>query len=346
MRTKSHQHVMRRVLGERGPTAIIAIHDTTLGPALGGVRMWPYASEEEALADVLNLSRDMTYKAAAAGLQLGGGKAVIVGDAASDKTSEALHAFGRFVESLNGGYIASEDVGTEIADLDTVREVTTYVAGRGLARGGLGDPSPMTALGVFHGMRACLEHVFGTNDFRGRRVVIQGAGKVGSYVARTLAGAGAAVIITDVDEDRAVAAGREYGARICAPDRIYQEECDFFAPCALSGVIDERIIPRLSCRVIAGAANAQLSHHSLADALDRRGILYVPDYIINAGGLIQVAGEYFGLGRDHVAREIDRIGSRVTRLLDRARRERATPLSVADRMVEETLRNASKSRSC
>jgi leucine dehydrogenase len=335
-----HEQVVFCRLGRANLRAIIAIHDTTLGPALGGTRMWPYASETEALHDVLNLSRDMTYKAAAAGLKLGGGKAVILGDPKTDKTEEMFSAFGRFVDTLGGRYIASEDVGTEVADIDVARRETEHVVGTNPEARGSGDPSPMTALGVFHGIRACTRYLFDTESLAGLKVAVQGAGKVGSYLVWKLAEAGAEVVVADIDERKVAPLVEHERVTACDPQGIYDRECDFFAPCALGNAIDAETEPRLKCRVVAGGANTQLESPDLADRLHGRGILYIPDFIINAGGLINVASEVLSFDREHVEREVAGIYDRVARLLEMADGEGKAPLSCANRIVEGILDDA------
>jgi len=320
-----------------GLKAIIAIHNTTLGPALGGTRMWPYVSEAEALWDVLNLSRDMTYKAAAAGLKLGGGKSVIIGDPQTMKTPEYFRAFGRFLETLGGRYIASEDVGTTVEDLEYAHLETKHIAGTDPHRGGRGDPSPLTALGVFHGIEACLAHRFDDATFKGRRVAVQGAGKVGSHLVHRLIEAGAEVIVTDIDELKLQALHTSYGVRVCAPSEIYDQECDVFAPCAMSGALSDETIPRLKCAIVAGGSNVQIERREHADMLHARGILYAPDYVINAGGLINVGGEHFGWDVARIVHEVENIAPRLTDILTRASRANIPPLAVADEMVREVI---------
>jgi len=333
-----YERVVKARLGERGLTAIIAVHDTTLGPSLGGTRMWPFSSEEEALRDVLSLSRNMTFKAAMAGLKLGGGKSVIIGDPKKDKSEKLFSDFGALVESLEGRYIASEDVGTEVADIEIAGKVTKHVVGTDPAKGGSGDPSPMTALGVFHGMRACLETVFGSEIFKGRRIAVQGAGKVGSYLAKRLVEAGAEVVISDVDSEKLQALQKELAIEICSPGEIHEQSCDVFSPCALGGLLNDETIAKLKCRVIAGGANNQLEHHRLAETLDKLGILYVPDYVINAGGLINVAAELGGYVRREVEEKVIELYLRVAHVLKIARESGVTPLEAANRMAQEILR--------
>ncbi|MBT9283306.1 MAG: leucine dehydrogenase [Hydrogenibacillus schlegelii] len=301
-----------------GLRAIIAIHDTTLGPALGGVRMWPYASEEEALRDVLRLARGMTFKSAAAGLDLGGGKAVILGDPKRDKSEALFRAFGRAVHALGGRYITAEDVGTTVEDLEHVFKETPYVTGISSAFGSSGNPAPVTAFGVFQGMRAAAEAAFGSDDLRGRTVALQGAGQVAYHLARHLAEAGARLIVTDLDPEKAGRIAREFGAETVPPDAIYDVEADIFSPNALGGVLNDETIPRLRVRLVAGAANNQLESPHHARALKARGILYAPDFIINAGGVINVADELSGYDRERVMRRVAALYDRVKAVIAHA----------------------------
>jgi leucine dehydrogenase len=275
-----------------GLTAFIAVHDTTLGPALGGLRMWKYESDEAALFDVKRLSRGMTFKSAVARTGLGGGKSVIVGDSRRDKTPALFEAMGRFIESFGGQYITAEDVGVGIADLLSVRKTTRWVTGLSREMGGSGNPSPYTALGCFEGIRACAIETWGSDDLKGKVVALQGPGNVGFPLAEQLAKAGARLIVADVTQDNMDRAVRQLGAQAVPPDAIYDQACDIFAPCALGAVLNDATIPRLKCKVVAGAANNQLLDEMRhAQALKARGILYAPDYVINGGGIINVSLE-------------------------------------------------------
>lgn len=287
---------------------IIAIHSTRLGPALGGCRIQPYATEEEALTDVLRLAESMTWKAAAAGLDLGGGKAVIIADPARDKDEALLRAFARVIESLGGRYITSVDVGSSVDDLDEMRRETKHVVGVSPAYGGSGDPSPITAHGVATSVRSCVYHVFHDTSLEGRRIAIQGAGKVGYHLAGLLAHEGADVVVADPDVDHLGHVARDFGVETASPDAILETECDVLAPCALGGVINEETIPRLKCRIVCGSANNQLGTLEDADALSRADILYAPDFIVNSGGLISVADEMIGWHHDRVMARVDKIG--------------------------------------
>ena len=260
--------------------AIICIHDTTLGPALGGTRMWPYETEEDAIIDVLRLSRGMTYKNAAAGLNFGGGKAVIIGDPLKDKSEASLRALGRFIESLNGRYITGEDVGICIEDLDVIKLETSHVKGTGAF-----DPSPFTAYGVWQGIKACVAEIWGKDDLAGKTIAVQGLGHVGYFLAKHLHGEGANLIVTDINEANVLRVVREMDAKAVRPEEIYGVECDVFSPCALGSILNDITIPQLRCKVVAGSANNQLEEVRHGDLLRDRGILYAPDFIINAGGV-------------------------------------------------------------
>lgn len=320
-----------------GLRAIIAIHNTSRGPALGGTRMYPYRTEEEALYDVLLLARGMTYKAAVAGLALGGGKAVIIGDPARDKNEALLRAYGKILNSLKGRFITAEDVGTCQSDMDIIRTETKYVVGTSPETGGSGDPSPLTALGVFEGMKAALGEIFGTEQLAGRTVAVQGAGQVGFHLCRLLAGEGARLIVSDVRPEKAEAAAVQFGARVAPPEEICGVECDVFAPCALGGVVNETTLPLFRCRIIAGAANNVLAADKYGDTLHRQGILYIPDYVINAGGLINVALELEGYRREKAAEKVKGIYRTVLDVLNRAKNDGIPPFRAAAALAEEKL---------
>ncbi|MDP2871318.1 MAG: Glu/Leu/Phe/Val dehydrogenase [Bacillota bacterium] len=322
--------------GTSGLRAIIAIHDTTLGPALGGCRMWNYESEDAALDDALRLARGMTYKSAVAGLNLGGGKSVIIGDPRTQKSEALLRAFGRFVQSLQGRYWTAEDVGTGVEDMEVIRQETDYVAGTA-GEGGGGDPSPATAYGVFQGMRACLKEISGQDSLSGRVVALQGVGHVGMSLARLLHQAGARLIVSDIYTDRLDAAVAEFGATAVSADAIFGQECDVFSPCALGAVINPGTIPQLRCKVVAGAANNQLASDADGDALEARGILYAPDYVINAGGVINVADELDGYNRERAYRRIAQIAGNLTRVFALARERSVPSYRAADLVAEERI---------
>ncbi|HHW03793.1 MAG TPA: Glu/Leu/Phe/Val dehydrogenase [Thermoanaerobacterales bacterium] len=331
---KGHEQIVFCSDPAAGLKAIIAIHSTVLGPALGGLRMWNYRSEEEALIDVLRLSRGMTYKNAAMGLELGGGKAVIIGDPQKDKSPELFRAFGRFVESLGGRYITAEDVGTCEEDMYYIARETSHVLG---LAGKSGNPSPVTAYGVFLGIKACAEWVFGSDDLRGRKVALQGLGHVGMEVARLLRESGAEVTAADIYPYRAKEAREKLGIKIVEPEKIYDLPCDIFSPCALGAVINEDTVERFKCRIVAGAANNQLKDGSFAKRLKDRGILYAPDYIINGGGVISVAEELSGMpySLDRVFRKLSVIPARLKEIFALAVSEGITTAEAADRATEK-----------
>jgi leucine dehydrogenase len=303
-----HEQVVYCRMDSVGLQAIIAVHDTTLGPALGGCRFYPYKSEADALRDVLRLSRGMTYKAACANLNLGGGKAVIIGDPRTDKTEALMRAFGKFVHSLGGRYITAEDSGTSVADMDMVAVETSHVCGVSAYAGGSGDPSPVTAWGVFHGIRAAVDTVFGSADLQGKRVAVQGVGNVGYHLVRYLHEAGAKTVVTDTDRDRIQRVVSEFGSTKVDLEAIYDVEADVFAPCALGGVLNDDTIPRLKVPIIAGGSNNVLDHMARHGEMVRdRDILYAPDYVINAGGLINVYAELNRAPREKALRDAEGI---------------------------------------
>jgi leucine dehydrogenase len=291
-----------------GLKAIVAIHDTTLGPALGGTRMWPYANEEEALIDVLRLSRGMTYKAAVSGLNLGGGKAVIIGDPKKDKTEALFRSFGRFVESLNGRYITAEDVNTNVDDIEHIFTETNYVTGVAQQYGGSGNPAPYTALGTFRGIEAAVTRVYGSRNLRGRTVAIQGVGAVGFELAKLLNEVGVNLVYTDINEKNIQKMKESFpDAKFVSSHEIFSTACDVYAPCALGASVNDETIPMLKCKIIAGAANNQLKEDRHGLVLKERGILYAPDYLINAGGLMNVSIEFEGWADSKSRRMVDTI---------------------------------------
>ena len=316
---------------ETGLRAIVAIHDTHLGPGLGGTRILDYETESDALTDVLRLSQAMTYKAAAADLPLGGAKAVIIGDPDEIKTEELFEAYGRAVDCLGGRYITSVDINSGIEEMDVVARTTEYVCG---TSAGLDNPSPITARGVFCGIRACVEHTYGTDSFADIDVVVQGLGKVGASLAEQLLDAGASVTVTDIDEDAVEQFVDEHGAGSVAPEAVYDEPCDVFAPCAIGGIVNDETIPQLDCDIIAGAANNVLAERRHASELHERGILYAPDYVINAGGLITVSKEYFSGTRAEAYEETSAIGDRLATMIENADEAGTTVLDAADEYAE------------
>ncbi len=337
IRESHHEQVVFCHDADAGLNAIIAIHDTTLGPALGGTRMWPYKTTEEAFVDALRLSEGMTYKAAVANLALGGGKAVIIGDPRRDKTEALLRAHGRFVNTLCGRYITAEDVGISVQDMEYVYKETEWVTGIQSKPLGSGDPSPVTAYGVYHGIRASCKWKLGTDDLSGVRVAVQGAGHVGYFLCEDLAEQGAVLTITDIDDARVARAVNDFGATAVAPDEIYDVECDVFAPCALGAIINDDTIPRLTCSVIAGAANNQLAEDRHGDMLEERDVLYAPDYVINAGGLINVYGEIAGYGLRRAKEKAAEIYDTLLSIYRIAEDEEMPTYRAADRLAQQRL---------
>ena len=323
---------------DSGLKSIIAVHDTTLGPALGGCRMWAYANEAAALDDVLRLSRAMTYKAAISGLEFGGGKSVVIGDSRIDKSPALFEALGRFVDRQGGNYIVAEDVGTTVADMEFVRRTTARVVG--IREGGGGDPSPATAWGVYTAIRAAVRHALGRESLSGLKIAVQGLGHVGMMLCRHLADDGADLVVADIHDDVVRAAQRELGATAVSPDGIYDAHAHVFAPCALGGVINDQTVPRLKAKIVAGSANNQLAEDRHGAALAARGILYAPDYVINAGGVINIAHEGpnydQGAAFDHIAQ----IGETLGQLFTRAAAEGLAVNEMADRTARERIARA------
>jgi leucine dehydrogenase len=321
-------------LGYKG---IIAIHDTTMGPALGGTRFWNYNSDSEAIIDALRLSRGMTYKAAITGLNLGGGKSVIIGDNRTTDREMIFRAHGRAVESLGGRYITAEDVGTSPEDMEFVHMETEHVTGiLGLS----GDPSPVTAFGVYRGIKACAAHRYGDDSLEGKHVAVQGAGHVGYYLCKDLAADGAKLTITDIDPERVKRIVEEFGATAVEPDAIYSVDAEIFAPCALGAVVNDDTIGQFKFEIVAGAANNQLARSHHGDALKERGILYAPDYAINAGGLINVFGEMNQWSPDRSKRKAGDIYNTLLRVFDRAESENISTSEAADRAAEGRIMEA------
>lgn len=339
MEDREHEEVVFFSDKESGLRAIVAIHDTTLGPALGGCRMYPYESSEQALNDVLRLSRGMTYKAAVAGLNLGGGKAVIIGDPKKHKNEILFRAFGRFVQGLGGRYITAEDVGTSVTDMEWVRMETKYVTGISRALGGSGDPSPVTALGTYRGMKACVEKVFGTQSLKGLRVAVQGLGHVGYYLVRHLHDEGAKLIVSDLDAERVKKVVNEFGAEFVDGDKIYSADADIFAPCALGAIVNDSTIPKFKFRIIAGAANNQLADEAKhGQMLIDKKIVYAPDYVINSGGLINVYNELEGYNQEKALSQAKGIYDIVKNILELSEREKIPTYVASNKIAEERMR--------
>ncbi len=317
-----------------GYLGIIAIHDTTLGPALGGTRYWKYANTDEAVTDALRLARGMTYKAAVAGLNLGGGKSVIIGDNKRVDREALFRAHGRFIETLGGRYVTAEDVGTSPADMEYVRLETAHVAGlMGLS----GDPSPVTAYGVYMGMKAAAGARWKDDSLAGRTVAVQGAGKVAYYLCRHLHAEGVKLIVTDIDAEKAKRVVDEFGARSVAPDAIYDQKADIYSPCALGATINDDTLRRLKVEVIAGGANNQLAEARHGDALEVQGLTYAPDYVINGGGVINVYGELHRWPEERSRKKAGEIYDTITRIFDIARRDGIPSYRAADRLAEERI---------
>ncbi len=328
-----HEEVAFGYDAESGLKAIIAVHNTNLGPALGGCRMWPYASDDDALTDALRLSRGMTYKSALAGLPLGGGKSVIIGDSRSMKSEALFRAMGRFVDSLGGRYTIAEDVGITVEDIDVMARETRHVAG-GRA-GGVGDPSPGTAYGVFMGIRAAVKHKMGKDTLQGIKVAVQGLGAVGYHLCEYLAGDGAELLVSDIHKPSVDRVVERFGAKAVEPKRIYSLPVDVFAPCALGAVINDDTIHKLSAPIVAGSANNQLAEPRHGIELSLRGILYAPDYVINAGGIINISYEGKDYDQSQAFARIGRIGETLLEIFARADAKGIPTSEAADRLAEE-----------
>jgi leucine dehydrogenase len=320
-----------------GLRTIVAIHDTRLGPALGGCRFIHYESDEAAIVDALRLARGMTYKAALAGLPHGGGKSVIIRPAQHFDRVALFRAFGKFIDDLRGHYITAEDSGTGLEDMEVIRAVTKWVTGVDPSRGGSGDPSPFTALGVRRGIEACVEHQLGKGTLQGVHVAVQGVGHVGYHLCKELHVCGAKLTVADVDALKAERAQREFGASVVPLDAIFDVDCDVFSPCALGSALNDETIPRLKAKIAAGAANNQLARPSNGDDLNERGILYAPDYAINAGGLINVAQEVVGYDEKRAREKTMKIKDTIAEIVQRSEKLDAPTYRVADMLVEERL---------
>lgn len=317
-----------------GLRAVIAIHRKISGFGGGGIRMYPYARVEDAVHDVLRLSKAMTYKLALAGIPFGGGKAVIIGDPKKDKSEALLEAFGRAVQGLGGQYLGAEDVGTTPEDMTVINRTCEYIVG---LPGKSGDTSPTTGYGVFRAMEAAAEHAFGKADLSGVTVAVQGCGNVGRHLMHHLKEAGAHLIVADVDREAVDRAVESFGAVAVAPDEILSADCDILAPCALGAVLDDETIPAIKAKIVCGGANNQLAEARHALALDERGILFVPDYLANAGGAVNASGEFLNRDEAETRAMLDAIGGTAKRVLERARQEGITPLAAADEIAEEII---------
>ncbi len=324
---------------DTGLRAIIGIHNTVLGPALGGTRMWNYSSEWEALNDVLRLSRGMTYKSAITGLNLGGGKAVLIGDAKTQKTPALMRKFGEFVHSLSGKYITAEDVGMETEDMDIIREVTPFVTGISESKGGAGNPSPITAYGVFMGIKAAAKYKYGSDDLDGKKVLVQGIGHVGEALVEHLSNEGAHVFVADINPARLEEISKKYSARIYTED-VYEADVDIYSPCALGATLNDETIGRLKADIIAGGANNQLADEKIhGKMLKEKGIIYAPDFLINAGGIINVYAELEGYDRTEIMRRTENIYNTTLEILKTAESRNITThfaaLQVAQQRIED-----------
>ncbi|PIC88058.1 leucine dehydrogenase [Sporosarcina sp. P20a] len=327
-----------------GLKAVIAIHDTTLGPALGGARMWTYASEENAIEDALRLAKGMTYKNAAAGLNLGGGKTVIIGDPKTDKNDELFRALGRYIEGLNGRYITAEDVGTTEYDMDLIHLETNFVTGISSGEGTSGNPSPVTALGIYKGMKAAVKEAFGHDSLEGKTIAVQGVGNVAYTLCEYLHEEGAKLIVTDINEAAVQRAVVAFGATAVATDAIYSQEADIFAPCALGAVINDETIPQLKVKVVAGSANNQLKEPEHGDRLHEMGIVYAPDYVINSGGVINVADELIGYNKERALKRVEGIYDTILKIFAISKRDGIPSYQAADRLAEERIARVGATR--
>ena len=346
MMEMDHEQVVFCNDPDTGLRAIIAVHNTVLGPALGGCRMWNYASEAEALWDVLRLSRGMTFKNAVSGLNLGGGKAVIIGDARKQKNEALMRRFGQFVDSLGGKYITAEDVGMETSDMNHISEETDHVAGIDEAMGGSGNPSPVTAYGVFMGMKAASTFRWGSDMLKGRKVMVQGVGHVGETLVEYLVEEGAEVFITDINQERLDAIKEEYGVTIVSADSVYDQAVDIYAPCALGATLNDNSIPRLKCAIVAGAANNQLANELVhGKMLRERGILYAPDFVINAGGVINVYSEVKGFDSEMSMKMAENIYNTTLGILTMADTEGITPQEAAIRTAKQRIDSIARTKS-
>ncbi|MGB5732500.1 MAG: Glu/Leu/Phe/Val dehydrogenase [Acidimicrobiia bacterium] len=338
--TETHEEVLFGADRGTGLRTIIAIHDTSLGPALGGTRFYPYVDEDAALRDVLRLAKGMTLKSAAAGLDLGGGKAVIIGDPAKSWSEDLIRSYGRVIDSLGGRYVTAEDVGTTVQDMVLISKETPWVSGLPLEDGGSGDPSPATARGVMAALRAIGERLWGSDDLAGRRLAVQGVGKVGMDLVRRLTEAGAETIVADPNAAAVAFAVETYGSKAVPIEEVYDIECDVFSPCALGAVLNDGTIPRLRCTAIAGSANNQLAVDHDVERIVDRGILYAPDFVVNAGGVINIAVETDGYSLERAAVMVDRIYNNLTSVFETADAEGVDPQTAAMRFATRRIDEA------
>ncbi|HEY4326267.1 MAG TPA: Glu/Leu/Phe/Val dehydrogenase [Mucilaginibacter sp.] len=331
---------------ETGLKAIIAIHDTTLGPALGGTRMWAYKTEAEALSDVLRLSKSMTYKASIAGLNLGGGKAVIIGDSHKDKTEALLRKFGRFIKNLNGEFITAEEVGTNPRDMEYIRMETQFVTGVPETIGGTGDPSPITALGVFMGIKACVKELYGNDNLTGRSIIVQGIGQVGENLVKLLRDENAKVYASDINEERVGQVAKKYGAQAVSNNNIFDIDADIYSPCALGATINTQTINKLKCSIIAGSANNQMEDENVhGEMLVKKGILFAPDYVINAGGIINCYSELMGFSKKRTLQLTENIYEATRNVLKLSKAESISTIEAANKIAEKRIADIRKVKS-
>jgi leucine dehydrogenase len=343
---REHEQVVFCSDQKSGLRAIIAIHNTSLGPALGGTRMWAYTSNQDALTDVLRLSRGMTYKASVAGLNLGGGKAVIIGDPNKDKTEALFRAFGRYVEGLAGRYITAEDVGTAVRDMEYVRMETKYVTGIDKALGGSGDPSPVTGFGVYVGMKASMKELTGSDSLRGKKIAVQGAGHVAEYLCKHVAKEGAKIVISDIYGDKAKKVAEGVKAEVVEPEKIYDVDADIFCPCALGAIVNDDTIPRFKFKIIAGGANNQLADEAKhGKALMEKGIMYAPDYAINAGGLINVYNELEGYSQERAMKQAEGIYDTMLRIYSISKQNNIPTYEASNKLAEQRVASIGRLKS-
>ncbi len=341
----NHEQVVFFNDNETGLKAIVAVHNTVLGPSLGGTRMWNYNNEAEALNDVLRLSRGMTYKSAAAGLNLGGGKAVIIGDAKKIKTEALLRSFGKFIDSLGGKYITAEDVSMNSRDMEIIKMETDYVSGLPENMGGSGDPSPVTAYGVYVSMKASCKEAFGTDSLSGKKVLIQGLGNVGSHLAEHLHKEGAKLFIYDINAERVKTLAEKFKATVADPNTMFDLDIDVYAPCALGAVLNDNTLSRLKCAVICGAANNQLEDEERhGEMVRKKGILYAPDYVVNAGGIINVFYELEGYVRERAMKHAEAIYGTTWNIIQTAKEENIPTYLAANRIAEKRIESIAKLR--
>lgn len=339
----NHEQVMFCNDNNVGLRAIIGIHNTVLGPALGGVRMWNYATEQEALIDVLRLSRGMTYKSAVAGINLGGGKAVIIGDPKKIKTEALLRSFGKFIDNLGGKYITAEDVSMNSRDMEIIHMETDYVTGLPETMGGSGDPSPVTAMGVWMGMKASAKQVYGNDSLNGKKVIVQGLGNVGKHLVEYLIREGAVVFVFDIDEEKIKNISRTFSVKVLSANEVYSIDADIYAPCALGATVNSKTLEQLKVRIICGSANNQLADEKIhGQMVEEKGILYAPDFVVNAGGIINVYYELEGYNRERAIAHAERIYDTTTRVFEIAKKEKIPTYLAANRLAEERINAIAK----